>query len=344
MKRMMKISLFVVAAFAMIGCAPPANTNTNTAANTNANAAPKAAAPTADTFMPMETKAFEAWKNKDGKYFENYIGDNFVPGPADDPAMTKAAAIKMISEHKCDVKSFSLSDGKVTPVGADAAVFTYKATADGTCEGQPVPSPVTAATVFVRSGDSWKAVYHNEVAVMAAPKADAANANKAAAPSAEKKEMPAPPKEEKPAANSSASNSNSSANSNSAAPADALTEALLTVERKGWEGWKNQDAKALEEVVANDVAFIDMTGKATFGKADVIKGWTDGSCKVTSVAVTDGKAKSITKDAAILNFKGTAVGTCHDVKLEPLWGTTVAIKEGETWKAVYIFETPIRKM
>jgi ketosteroid isomerase-like protein len=262
--------------------------------------------------------------------------------------MTKADAIKMITEHKCEVKSFSLSEGRVTPVGADAAVFTYKAIADGTCEGKPIPSPVTAASVFVRSGDTWKAVYHNEVAIMAAPAANAANANKAAAPSAEKKEVStSPAKDDKPAANSTASNSNSSAssNSNASAPgADALTDALMAVERKGWEGWKNQDAKALEETVAADVAFIDITGKATFGKADVIKGWTDGSCKVSSVAISDGKAKSITKDAAILNFKGTAVGTCGEMKLEPLWGTTVAIKEGDTWKAVYIFETPIRKM
>jgi ketosteroid isomerase-like protein len=346
MKRMMKISLFAVAAFALIGCAPPANTNTNAPANTNANAAPKAAAPTADTFMPMENKAFEAWKNKDGKYFEGYIGDNFVPGPSDNPAMTKAEVTKMITEGKCDVKSFSLSEGRVTPVGADAAVFTYKATADGTCEGKPIPSPVTAASVFVRSGDTWKAVYHNEVAIIAAPTPDPAAANKAAAPSADKKAVTPPPpaNDDKAAANSSASNSNSSANSNTAAPADALTDALMAVERKGWEAWKNQDVKAIEETVSADVAFIDITGKATFGKADVIKGWTDGSCKVSSVAISDGKAKSITKDAAILNFKGTAVGTCGDMKLEPLWGTTVAIKEGDTWRAVYIFETPIRKM
>ena len=351
MKSLMKISLFAVAAFALIGCAPP-TTNTNTAANANSNAAPKAAAPTADTFMPMENKAFEAWKNKDGKYFEAYIADNFVPGPGEGN-MTKAEAIKMIAEHKCDVKSFSLSEGRVTPVGADAAVFTYKATADGTCEGKPIPSPVTAASVFVRSGDTWKAVYHNEVAIIAPKedaKADANATNKGAAPTENKAAAPAPAAKEnktetnKTSAPTTNSNSSASANSNKATTSDALTDALMAVERKGWEAWKNQDAKAMDAVVGSDVTFVDITGKATFGKADVIKGWTDGSCKVSSVDVADGKAMSITKDAAILTFKGTAVGTCGDMKLEPLWGTTVAVKEGETWKAVYIFETPIRKM
>lgn len=350
MKTIMKLSLFAVAAMSMVACAPPANTNTNSAANTNVNTAPKAAAPTADTFLPMENKAFEAWKTKDGKYFDGYIGDNFVPGPGES-VKTKADVVKMISEGNCDVKNYAISDGHVTTAGADAAVFTYKATAEGTCEGKPIPSPVTAATVFVRSGDSWKAVYHNEVAVMA-PKGDvkAADANASKSPAnAEKKEVVAvspAPKEDKPAANSNASNSHSSAssNTNSAASGDALTDALMVVERKGWEGWKNQDAKALEETVASDVAFVDPAGKATFGRADVIKGWTDGSCKVTSVDVTEGKGTSISKDVAVLTYKGTAVGTCGDMKLEPLYGTTVAVKEGETWKAVYIFETPIRRM
>jgi hypothetical protein len=31
------------------------------------------------------------------------------------------------------------------------------------------------------------------------------------------------------------------------------------------------------------------------------------------------------------------------MKLEPIWGTTVAVKEGDAWKAVYIFETPMKK-
>src|SRR6187431_2120271 len=126
MRTIIKISLFAVATFAMIGCAPPANTNTNTAANTNANTGPKAAVPTADTFMPMENKAFEAWKAKDGKYFEGYVADNFVSDPSEPSVKSKADVVKMISESKCEVKSVALSDGRVTPAGADAAVFTYK--------------------------------------------------------------------------------------------------------------------------------------------------------------------------------------------------------------------------
>ena len=352
MKTMIRVSLLAITAFALAACQPAANTNTNS--NTNANTAPKAAAPTADSLMAQDTKAWDAYKNKDGAFFSNYLDDKFVSWE-NGKRGGKAEAVKGISEHKCDFKSHTLSDPKITMVGADAAVLTYKATVDATCvdekgKSEKLPSTVTVASVFVRSGDTWKAAYHNEVAVMEAPKpAEGANSNKPAASKeaagADKKEVPAPvpPKEQKPASNSPAANTASS-NSNASAPSgssDALTDAIMAVEKKGWESWMKQDAKALEETTSKDVAFVDAGGKATFGQAEVIKGWTNGECKVSSVNVSDGKASMINADVAILTYKGTAVGTCGGMKLEPLWGTTVAIKEGNAWKAVYIFETPM---
>jgi len=359
MKTILKVSLLAIAAFTLMSCAPAANTNTNTNANTNVAAKP--AAPSADSLMALETKAWDAYKNKDGKYFEGFLADTVVSGNGEG-STPKAEVVKMISEHKDEVKSFSLSDPKVTPAGADAAVLTYKATIDGTENGKPIPSPVTVATVFVRSGTDWKATYHNEVAVMEAPKAGAdaakkdaaapaadakketasaaADEKKDAAASSEKKE-PAPPPA-KPAGNSNAaSNSNSSASAGDA----ALTDALMVREKKGWDSWKAKDAAGLDEVTAKDFAFVDAGGKATFGKADTIKMWTtDNPCNVSSVSLSDGKAASISKDAAILVVKGTAVGTCGDMKLEPLWNTTVFVKEGDIWKAAYIFESPVKKM
>ena len=55
----------------------------------------------------------------------------------------------------------------------------------------------------------------------------------------------------------------------------------------------------------------------------------------------NGKATSITPTVAILTYKGLADGTCEGEKLLDLWGTTIAIKDGDTWKAAYIFEAPV---
>ena len=356
MKTILMVSLFAVAALALAACAPPVNTNTATNANSNVNAAPKAAAPTADALMALENKAWEAYKNKDGKYFEGFLGDTMISGTGEGN-MPKAEVVKMISENKDDVKSFSLSEPRVTTVGADTAVLTYKATIEGTENGKPIPSPATVATVFVRSGTDWKAIYHNETAVIDPSKAGGDTAKKdSAAPAAaddkkdataageEKKESAAnTEKKEAPAA--PAANSNTASNSNSAASTGdaALTDALMVVEKKGWEGWKAKDAAALGAVTTKDVVFVDTMGKVTAG-ADTMKMWTtDNPCTVSSVSLSDGKGTSIAKDAAILVVKGTAVGTCGDTKLEPLWNTSVLVKEGDTWKVAYIFESPIKK-
>src|SRR5687767_9996014 len=217
MKTMLKFALFTVAALALASCAPPTNTNTTT--NTNTNTAPKAMAPTADALMALENKAWEAYKNKDGKFFEGFLAENLIGGSGEG-SMPRAEAVKMITGHNEEVKSFTLSDPKVTPVGADAAVLTYKGVIDGTQDGKPLPSPVTVATVFVRSGSEWKAVYHNEVAIIDAAKpatgadnkATSTDANKPAA--ADKKEMaPAPPANSNAAGNSNAAASNSNSNS-----------------------------------------------------------------------------------------------------------------------------------
>ncbi len=344
------VSLFAVASFVLAGCAPPANTNTNTNTNTNANSAPKAAAPTADSLMALDTKAFDAWKNRDGKYFEGYLADNFVGFGDDGKRPTRAESLQMITGHKCDVKSFTLSEPHMTQAGADAAVLTYKAVADGTCEGQKIPSPVTAASVFVRSGDTWKGAYHNEVAVIE-PKTPAVadNTNKSMPSSS-----PAASSQSNSGSNTASSSNTTSAkgntttasNSNTAASGDAaLTDTLMGMEKKGWEAWKAKDAAGFADLSDKDFAFIDTMGKATYGKANGIKMWTtDNPCNVSSVNVSDGHASMITKDVAILTFKGTGEGTCGDMKLAPLWGTTVFVKEGDAWKVAYIFETPMRKM
>ena len=53
----------------------------------------------------------------------------------------KTEALKAL-EAPCEVKSFELSDLKVTFLNSSAALLTYKAISDATCAGQPVPPTV----------------------------------------------------------------------------------------------------------------------------------------------------------------------------------------------------------
>jgi ketosteroid isomerase-like protein len=69
------------------------------------------------------------------------------------------------------VKTWKITDEKVAWVDPNTAIVTYKWTGSGTFQGQPVPSPTYASTVWTKKGDKWLAVFHQESeAAKAAPK------------------------------------------------------------------------------------------------------------------------------------------------------------------------------
>ena len=205
---MKKINLFILTAVAAVffaACGGPAatNTGTNNANATNANTAkPTAAAPTVEALMAMDQQANEAYIKGDSKFFEGMLSDKFVMyegGQRTD----KAATVKMIASGKCDVKDgWKLEEPQMAMIDADTAVLSYKGTFDGTCPGadgkqEKMPSPIRAASVWVRSGDKWLAAFHGENPII-----DPKNPPKAAPAAPPKKEEPK--KDAKAGANSKA--------------------------------------------------------------------------------------------------------------------------------------------
>ncbi|MGQ0543380.1 MAG: nuclear transport factor 2 family protein [Blastocatellia bacterium] len=335
---MNRTRLFIFTAVAAVFFAACGVPDGNTlVSNLNANAAnPTAAAPAAGALLALERQANEAYFKGDAKFFEGLLSDKFVMLGPGGSRMDKAAATKMIEGLKCDIKyGWKLDEPNVSTVDADTYVLTYKGTFDGTCtldgKTEKAPSPVRAATVWIRTGDKWLAAFHGENLIVD-PKAPAASPAK---PEANKEE---PKKDDKAAANSNSA-------SNTAAPAkataDANTDALAKVELAVWEAWKELDAKKLEELTANDLAFVDIFGTVTSTKADTIKLWTEHRCEVNSVSVTDGVGTSLSPAVSILTFKGTADGTCYGQKIGgPIYGTSVYVKSGDAWKAAFTLNSP----
>jgi ketosteroid isomerase-like protein len=316
MRRVNLLALVLAGLCAVTGCTPAANTATNTTVSSNANAsapaAAKPAAPTAAAMLEMDKKAFEAWKNKDAKWFEENTADNFTMQDMDGKIVNKAESIKMIAGHNCVVNSYSLSDEKLTMIGNDTAVLTYKADADSTCGGEKQPTPVTAATAVVRSGDRWKAVWHNEVPIVD-PAKMAAGSGTTAAPSADEKDA--------------------------AAASDPLTSELMSLTKSGWESWKARDANALGNAITDDIVFVDAIGGRHADKSTVLGTWTGQKCDIKSVSVGRGHAVKLGTDSAMLIYKGTADGTCDGQKLGSLWVTAFFERAGNAWKLNYMFET-----
>ena len=123
-----------------------ANTNTNTVADQG---------PTVAMLKELETKAFEAYKNKDTKYFDTFLASNFV-GFNKGEKHDRAAVLKMIGEHKDDIKGFTFSEERITKISPTAAVLTAKVVTDGTMDGKKAPDAISS-TLYVKEGTAWKA-------------------------------------------------------------------------------------------------------------------------------------------------------------------------------------------
>ncbi len=312
MKRITLYILTAAAAIALASCGETVDKTPATGANsTNTAVKPTPAAPTKEALIALETKAFEAWKNKDGKYFDGFLTDSFVM-IGESGRVDKAAAVKSITEDPCDIKSFSFSDEQLTPAGDDAAILTLRSSVDGTCGGEKIQSQSWVATVYVRSQTQWKAAYHNEIPI---PDPNA----KPAVPVAKTSGKIEPGTDTK--------------------PADTATEALLAVEKKGWEAWRDRDANTLDQLAGNDLILIDLSGQR-FEKTGAIKTWTESQCEIAGFTLSEPAGVSLTKDAGLLLFKGTADGRCDGRELSPIWQTSVYVRQGESWKYVMVIQTP----
>lgn len=110
--------------------------------------------------IATEKKLWEAWKNKNIKLFKATLSADSVM-ISDSGVAGKAEALKAL-EVPCEVKSYELSDLKVTFLNSSAALLTYKSTQDATCGGQQVPATVWSSSAYVLRGGKWLAASHQE--------------------------------------------------------------------------------------------------------------------------------------------------------------------------------------
>lgn len=303
MKTVYLLCLIVCTVIFAASCGAPASNapaNANAGSNANANAAkPVAAAPTKEALMTMEKAAWEAWKNRDAKWTQENASEKYV-GFGSTGRMDKAASIKSYTDQKCDIKSYALTEDQMQMVGPDVAILTFRGAQDYTCDGKKGPANVHAASMYVREGDKWKAVYYGETPVI------------------DPKAPPKPPAKK------------DEAKADEAKP-DAATEALLVVERKAWEAWKNKDAKGLEEVLGKDFVFLNGYGR--MDQAATIKAWaTENKCEVKTYFISDAKSVSLTPTVSLMTFKGGGDGTCEGTPIMTEWAAGVYMKDGETWR------------
>lgn len=147
------------------------------------------------------------------------------------------------------------------------------------------------------------------------------------------------PAENKPAANNTNANA---ANANTAKPVAAAPtkDALMTLEKAGWEAWKNRDAKWTVENASDKFVALGTTGR--MDKAASVKSYTEQKCEIKSYTLSDDQMKTIGPDVAVLTFKGAQDYTC-DGKKGPanVYSASIYVREGDKWKSAFYAETPV---
>ena len=141
-----------------------AHAQTTASASPSPSPAPKPGMSRAQSqrmIIATERKLWEAWKNKDMKPFKASLAADAVM-ITDGGVSGKTESLSQMESMACEVKTYELSDLKVTFLNNSAAILTYKSTQDATCAGQAVPPTVWSSSVYVMRGGRWYAASHQE--------------------------------------------------------------------------------------------------------------------------------------------------------------------------------------
>ena len=107
-----------------------------------------------ENLINLEKQSWEAWKNRDGKFFQSFLSDDHAEVTFGG-VINKAQVVAGVASPDCVVKSYSVDRFTLTSVDANTALLTYRAEQDTTCNGQRVPSPVWVSSLYVKRGDRW---------------------------------------------------------------------------------------------------------------------------------------------------------------------------------------------
>jgi len=118
------------------------------------------AAPTDDGLMEKEKAAWQAFKDKKPDDFKKLVSANVVAVYAEGMSDMQKELADM---QKWDMKSFAISDYKVTSDAPGTVVTTYKVAVEGTYDGKDQSGTYNAASVWKKQKGEWQAIFHTNV-------------------------------------------------------------------------------------------------------------------------------------------------------------------------------------
>jgi hypothetical protein len=110
--------------------------------------------------IAQEQSIFDALAKNDIAALDRAFGADHVLQSQDGTSTIELAKSAEIVKT-CKTCKITMTEPKVTPVGADVLVLTYKTAREQVCNGKKTPSPAFAMTVRLERGGRWVVVTHS---------------------------------------------------------------------------------------------------------------------------------------------------------------------------------------
>ena len=125
-----------------------------------ATVAVSSAAPDKDALMEKEKAAWQAFKDKKSDDFKKVVSADMVAVYDDGMADMQRELDDM---QKWDMKSFEISDYKITSQGPNVVIATYTVKVEGTYNGKDATGTYNAGSVWQKHKGDWKAIFHTNI-------------------------------------------------------------------------------------------------------------------------------------------------------------------------------------
>jgi hypothetical protein len=129
--------------------------------NVYAQAQPNGDAALKDELVKLEKQSWEAWKNHDGKFFQDFLSDDHVE-ISSNGVTSKTSIVAGVASAVCQVRSYSVDHFELKLLDKTTALLTYRETQDTLCNGNAVPTPCWVSSLYMKRGDRWMNVIYQQ--------------------------------------------------------------------------------------------------------------------------------------------------------------------------------------
>jgi len=114
------------------------------------------------TLEGYEKIGWQGWKDHDAQKAAGYFTDDTISIADGGVFKGKEQVVKSVTEARCTVNSFSLSDFSYMWLDKNTVIMTYTGTQDATCDGKKQGGKVFATSIWQKKGGKWLSPFHQE--------------------------------------------------------------------------------------------------------------------------------------------------------------------------------------